>query len=230
MLDGMPADGTIAREESSVARMRAKAVDPRFSLAAHLGKTLGIAALILALGVWLARGASPWVWLAVPGFWIVANVFEWTMHRYPMHRPLQPRMLYRNHAIVHHKAFDGDEQEIAGVVELSVVMMPWYTLLIVFALASPIAVTAALLGGQALAGVFLVAAVVYFLVYETIHTLHHLPRRVLDRYTWGRWRALAALRRHHHHHHRLDRMTKHNFNVTLPLADWLLGTLARPDR
>jgi sterol desaturase/sphingolipid hydroxylase (fatty acid hydroxylase superfamily) len=125
---------------------------------------------------------------------------------------------------VHHYGFAGRNQEIHDVTELSVVMMPWYTLLMVFAMASPIALVAALIGGTALAGVFLIAAVGYFLLYETIHTLHHLPNKTLTRLGLGGNRVLTALRAHHHHHHQLENMARTNFNVTAPLADFVLGT------
>jgi hypothetical protein len=202
--------------------------DPNFSLLRHLSQTLGVAAVIGALGVWLTLGASPWMWGLVPVFWLIANVFEWMTHRHPMHRPLWPKMMYVSHTLVHHNAFAGDDQEIRDVTELSTVMMPWFTLLLIFAGASPIAIAAALVGGPALAGVFLVSAVAYFLLYETIHTLHHVPAAWLRARWWGRSRALAYLRRHHHHHHQFDRMAHVNFNVTLPLGDVLMGTLQRP--
>jgi sterol desaturase/sphingolipid hydroxylase (fatty acid hydroxylase superfamily) len=206
---------------------RDAALDPSFSLARHLGKVLGVAAVILAGGVWLARDATAWQWALLPVFWAVANVFEWFVHRFPMHRPLQPRILYLNHAIHHHRAFDGAAQEIRTLRDLSVVMMPWYTLVFVFGLASPIAIVAALVGGPALAGVFLVAAVLYFLLYEVIHTLHHLSPAQLAKIPFGRSGPVAALRSQHHAHHQIRRMTEINFNVTFPLADKLFGTYER---
>lgn len=203
-------------------------VDRSFTVTRHLAGTMSIAAGLAALGVWLAWGASWWVWLAVPAFWLVANVVEWLIHRYPMHRPLVPRVLYRNHALIHHRAFTGTDQEIREPCELSVVMMPWYTLLLVFLSASPIALVAGLVGGAELAGVFLLSSVAYFLFYELVHTLHHLPKASLQRSWWGRRRMLATMRANHHHHHQLERMTEVNFNVTFAMADRLLGTYEQP--
>jgi hypothetical protein len=197
---------------------------PGWTLAKHLTRTLGIATAIAVLGAWLAVGAAWWMWLLVPLFWLVDNVFEWAMHRFPMHRPMVPRLLYTNHALVHHRAFEGADLEIRSTHELSLVMMPWYTLLFVFAMAAPIAIAAGLVGGTPLAGVFVLSAVSYFLIYELVHTLHHLRQTTLQRSWWGRRRFIARARRHHHHHHRLDRMAAVNFNVTVPFADRLLGT------
>jgi sterol desaturase/sphingolipid hydroxylase (fatty acid hydroxylase superfamily) len=214
-----------ASERRSFSRERA--LDPTFTLARHLARTLSIAAGIAILGGWLAAGAAWWAWLAVPAFWVVANVFEWVIHRYPMHRPLTPRVLYTNHSLIHHRAFTGADQDIHDVRELSLVMMPWYTLLFVFAAASPLAVVAGLVGGPGLAGVFLLSAVAYFLFYELVHTLHHLPQAALQRSWWGRRRMFARMRRHHHHHHQLELMTEVNFNVTFAIADRLLRTYER---
>src|SRR5690606_27211489 len=207
---------------------RAMYTEPGFTLRRQLVRTLAIAAAIAALGGWLAWGASPWAWLAVPAFWLVANLFEWLIHYYPMHRPLVPRVLYTNHACRHHRAFTGPDQSIGSVRELSLVMMPWYTLLFVFITASPVVAALWLLAGPPWAGVFVLTAVAYFLLYETVHTLHHLPPAVLRRTWWGRSRLLAAMRARHHHHHQLEHMTKVNFNVTFALADRLLGTHQRP--
>lgn len=220
-VEGTPSD-------SRALRVRGENVEAGWTLGGHLSRTFLIAAGIAGFGVWLTLGEDPRVWVAAPVFWLVANVFEWATHKFPMHRPLQPRLLYKKHAIVHHNAFAGAAQEIHDVRELSVVMMPWYTLLIIFGGASPIAVAAGLVGGPALAGVFLVSAVLYFLLYELIHTLHHLPRATLSRSWVGRWRVVGWLRAHHHHHHQLDRMAKVNFNVTFPFADWLLRTYEQP--
>ena len=104
-------------------------------------------------------------------------------------------------------------------------MMPWYTMLGMFLIASPVMVIAGVLRGPGLAGVFLLGAVAYFLCYETLHALYHLPDATLDRAGIGRVRAFRRLQAHHRHHHILGRMAAVNFNVTFPLMDRLFGTL-----
>ena len=86
------------------------------------------------------------------------------VHRNPMHRPLPPRIMYRNHALLHHLAFtDGQHADRTDARELGLVMMPWYTMLGLFLVASPVMVIAGVLRGPGLAGVFLLGAVAYFL-------------------------------------------------------------------
>ena len=92
--------------------------------------------------------------------------------------------------------------------------------------ASPVAIIAAVLGGPALAGIFYLAALSYFLFYETVHALYHVPPETLARFgirAEGRG-VFARMRAHHARHHAPRRMAHVNFNVTVPLADLILGT------
>ena len=132
--------------------------------------------------------------------------------------------MYANHTLLHHLAFTNRTMPITRPAELGLVMMPWYTMLGLFVLASPIMVVAGLLRGPGLSGVFLLAAVAYFLMYETLHALYHLPDATLDRIGLGRRALFRRMQAHHAHHHILGRMAHVNFNVTIPLMDVLLGT------
>lgn len=207
---------------------RAEQIPAGFSPAGHIARTLALAALVLTAAIYVARPAPAAAWLMVPGFWVFANFFEWTVHRFPMHRALIPRIMYRNHAGIHHGAFDEDTMAISEARELSLIMMPWYTIVMLLVAASPVAIVAALVGGLPLAGIFYVAALSYFLFYETLHALYHLPTETLERWGIGRPGSLfARLRAHHARHHDPRRMAHENFNVTVPLADTVLGTRAR---
>jgi hypothetical protein len=204
--------------------MRAANIPAGYSPAKHIATTLAIAAAILVLAVALAVHARLTDWLLLPTFWLVANGIEWAFHRYPMHRPLPPRLLYKNHAQLHHLAFTEETMPVAEPRELNLVMMPWYTMIGLFVIASPVFVAAGLLRGPGLTGVFLIAAVMYFLAYETLHALYHLPIATLARAGLRPGGLFFRLRAHHARHHVLRRMAHANFNVTVPLMDWLLHT------
>ena len=193
----------------------------------HMALTLAIAGGIATIGGLLARRARPIDWVLMPIFFVVANFMEWTVHRFPMHRPLQPRIMYRNHAQLHHIAFTDGNMPITRAPELGLVMMPWYTMLGLFVVASPVMIVAGFLRGRGLAGVFVLGAVAYFLCYETMHALYHLPDATLNRMLIGRSRTFRGLQAHHHHHHELKRMSEVNFNVTFPLMDRIFGTSER---
>src|SRR5262245_30404495 len=205
--------------------VRADHIPASYSPWRHMALTLLLASVLATFGLALASRARPTDWLLLPIFLVIANFIEWMVHKNPMHRPLRPRIMYRNHAQLHHLAFTDGNMVIGPSVDLGLIMMPWYTMLGLFAVASPIMVLAGVLRGPGLAGVFLIGAVAYFLCYETLHALYHLPDATLDRAGIGRLRAFRRLQAHHRHHHILGRMAAVNFNVTFPLMDRLFGTL-----
>lgn len=208
---------------------RAENIPAGFAPAKHIAGTAILALVLLAAAAWVARGASPVAWLCLPAFWVFANFFEWTVHRFPMHRPLVPRMMYRNHAQIHHGAFADDTMAIEDPRELSLIMMPWYTIVMLLVAASPVAILAALIGGPPLAGIFYIGALSYFLFYETVHALYHVSPDRLARFGIRRDGLFARMRAHHARHHAPRRMAHVNFNVTVPLADSVLGTRERSD-
>lgn len=208
---------------------RTEGIPPDFRPARQIATTSLLATAILAVSLYVARGAHPAAWLLLPGVWLFANFFEWMVHRYPMHRPMFPRMMYRNHAQLHHLAFTEDTMAMDQPRELSLVMMPWYTIALLFIAVSPVAAVAAVLGGVPLAGIFYAGAISYFVLYETLHALYHVAPERLRRYGLAPDGWFGRLRAHHTHHHVLRRMAHVNFNVTFPIADVVLGTRERPE-
>ena len=209
---------------------RAARIPAGFSARAQIARTAALATVMLVIAVAVGRHASARSWLLLPAFWVFANFFEWTVHRFPMHRPLAPRIMYRNHAQLHHLAFADGEMAIDNPRELWLIMMPWYTIVMLLVAASPVAIAVELLGGWPLAGIFYVGALSYFVFYETLHALYHLQPATLARLGLKPGGLFARLQAHHSHHHMLRRMAHVNFNVTIPLADTLLGTRERPPR
>jgi hypothetical protein len=222
-----PPDDTAAHTVAADRFVRSDNLAADYSPWRHIGRTLALSTALAGLGVGLAWHARPLQWLLIPVFFVFANLLEWTVHRFPMHRPLSPRLMYRNHAMSHHIAFTDRNMPIGPARELGLVMMPWYTMLGLFVVASPVMVLAGLLGGRPLSGVFLLGAVMYFLTYETLHALYHLTDATLDRMLLGRSAVFRRMQAHHARHHILRRMAHVNFNVTVPLWDWIMGTRER---
>jgi hypothetical protein len=221
-------DGAPALPAAAARFVRADHLPAGYSAGRHAALTLTLAAALATLGGLLASRAHLLDWLLAPIFFVVANFIEWTVHRYPMHHPQPPRFMYGNHTLSHHLAFTDGNMPISRAAELGLVMMPWYTMLGLFVVASPIMVLAGVVRGPGLAGVFLLAAVAYFLMYETLHALYHLSNATLGRLGVGRSGTFRRLQARHAHHHILGRMAHVNFNVTIPLMDVVLGTNERP--
>jgi len=166
---------------------------------------------------------STWFWLSASfstGI-IFASFFEWTLHRFLMHRPLWKfDYAFRAHAVVHHITFKADHTyHLINEADKETIPMAWWNgpVLIVLNML-PVLPLAWWLGQWAILFGALTAFVIYYCAYEYIHWCMHLPKaRRLER-SWIFYR----LNGHHLLHHRY--MHK-NFNVVLPLADLCLGTL-----
>ena len=73
---------------------------------------------------------------------------------------------------------------------------------------------------------FVATSLLFFLMYEWLHLAYHIPAD-----TWlGRNPLIAKLRARHQLHHDPRLMKRWNFNITVPLFDWLHGTLWSPER
>jgi sterol desaturase/sphingolipid hydroxylase (fatty acid hydroxylase superfamily) len=66
----------------------------------------------------------------------------------------------------------------------------------------------------------------FFLLYEWLHLSYHLPPATFI----GRNPLIALLRALHQRHHDPRLMRRWNFNVTVPLFDWLHRTRWTPQR
>ncbi|MES2476541.1 MAG: sterol desaturase family protein [Verrucomicrobiota bacterium] len=155
---------------------------------------------------------------------ISASFFEWTLHKYVMHRPVgRFRYAFQAHAIVHHGNFKADKTyHLIREEDKETIPMAWWNgPLIIVTGALPFAIISWFTGQWAFVAGGAAAYASYYLFYEYIHWCMHLPKaRRVEKPWWFR-----RLNGHHLLHHRY--MHK-NFNVVLPIADLCLGTfLAR---
>ena len=154
---------------------------------------------------------------------VICSFFEWTLHRYVMHRSVVARFFrypFERHTLVHHHIFKSDHTyHLIHEDDKKTIPMAWWngpalvaTVLLPFLVLAFILERWGILCGAA------VACTLYFTAYEYMHWCMHLPgKRHVERS-----RIFFRLNGHHLLHHRY--MHK-NFNVVLPLADLLLGTL-----
>jgi Fatty acid hydroxylase len=159
----------------------------------------------------------------VPAAFTLANFGEWALHRYVMHAPVFPRVIYERHALTHHVLYTADAFELREARELRFVLMPWYALPGMLVGVAPVVALLALGWSHNAARLFVIVAVGYYALYELCHTLYHLPAGA----PVARTRLVRALRRQHWVHHDPSIMRKANFNVTFPIADAVLGTWRR---
>lgn len=164
----------------------------------------------------------------VAGF-VYSSFPEWIVHRYVMHKVfLKFEYPFISHAVIHHGKFKADvtyelqnhspEKQREDQVTIP---MAWWNGPTLIAIAS----LPFIFMGIGSMSWFIVLCISlgiasYYGVYEYIHWCMHKPK--------NRWFEQTRLYRwingHHKRHH--EKMHR-NFNVVLPLADLLLGTLYR---
>jgi hypothetical protein len=187
---------------------------------------------ILGLGVLVASVALlesvRWTeLLAIPITLLLGFGFEWRAHKYILHeRAPGLGLLYRRHELMHHVLYTYDDMQLRSPREMWMILMPAYAIVLVFFMLMPIAWVTAMLASFNVALLVVSTSMIFFLAYEWLHLAYHLPA---DSFV-GRIGIIRRLREVHRRHHDPRLMKRWNFNVTLPLFDWLHGTLWSPAR
>jgi hypothetical protein len=205
--------------------------------AEHIGRTysgwLHFAATnvgaIAAIAFAASRVVSPsWAELAsLPVSFVIANFGEYFGHRGPMHhRRRGASILFERHTLQHHRFYTREAMHAESSRDFKMVLFPPVMLFFFLGvLAVPIGALLTFAISPNVGWLFGATAVSYFLLYEWFHFAHHLPAESRI----GRHPVVVALRRAHALHHDPDQMTRVNFNVTIPIADLVMGTYARAE-
>ncbi len=164
-----------------------------------------------------------WFWIGAGfGLGIVySSFFEWTLHRFVMHKPVGSfDYAFKAHAVVHHQTFKADHTyHLVNDKDKYLIPMAWWNGPVLVTLTQlPFFVASWMTGHWYLLLGSFISCAAYYATYEYIHWCMHLPKtRNIERSG-----IYFRLNGHHLLHHRY--MHK-NFNVVLPLADLCLGTL-----
>jgi hypothetical protein len=212
------------------ARVRAEVVAriPRwYSPWGHLAFPSLVGLGLLAASVALLERPSARELAFVPLVLVLLNFHEWRIHRHVLHRPSWPlELLFWRHTPEHHVIFVRDDMAIRSWREFRLVLIPFYGILAIFLTTLPITAALWLLASPNLALLWVATSMGYVVAYEWLHLAYHLPAES----PIGRSRLVARLRHHHAVHHTPELMQRWNFNVTVPLADRVLGTVWREPR
>jgi len=140
-----------------------------------------------------------------------------------MHHRRHPFVvLFHHHTPEHHRVYRYDRMAIESARELRLVLIPALGVLGIVLLAVPVALAAGLAVSPNVGWLFLMTSAVYVVGYELSHLAYHLPESSVV----YRLPLLRTLREHHARHHLPGLMQKANFNVTIPLGDFVFRTFA----
>jgi hypothetical protein len=194
----------------------------------HLAATTGIGLLVLAVSAYQLRAtAIRWTdLLVIPFVCLLANFYEWRVHKMVLHKRFWPfEVIYDKHTPMHHMVYVEHDMALRSAKEFRLVLIPAAGVLGIVLAATPFALGLAYFWSAAAGWFFLLTSSLFMVTYEVLHLCYHAPE---DSFI-GRLRAIRLLRAHHAKHHDPRLMQKYNFNVTIPLFDWIMGTMAPKD-
>jgi hypothetical protein len=201
---------------------RATRIPRRYRGGLHLALTTSLALAAVAFAASHLAAPTLAEWTTVPASFLVANVAEYLGHRFPMHhRTPGLTALFDRHVATHHRFFVARRMHGRDARDWHVTLFP--PVLVLFflgALATPIGAALYFLVSPNVGWLFACTGVSYFVTYEWMHLAYHAAPTFL----FGRVPLLGALSRHHQVHHDPVHMGRHNFNITFPIVDVLVGT------
>lgn len=152
---------------------------------------------------------------------VYVSLVEWSLHRFVMHRPLLGFSYpFETHAQTHHHIFRADDSyHLKREADKHKIPMAWWNgIVLVLATTLPSIPVGWFIGRWLVIAIVGIVCACYYGAYEYLHWCMHLPKkRIVERSG-----IFFRLNGHHLLHHRY---MNRNFNVVLPLADLLLGTL-----
>lgn len=166
---------------------------------------------------------APLEWLVLPLMMIQGNISVYLIHKYPLHRrlPLIAKHTYDIHSKMHHQFYTNDAIIYEEPKDFYILFFPSWTI-IAFAIIQLPLMYFALIPFLAanIVWMILFGASLYFLLYEVLHYISHLP----ENHFIVKLKPFRYMWRHHRVHHNPKLMRDWNFNVVWPLCDWLFKT------
>ena len=196
----------------------------RYSFAVHFLIPNLLVAAIITGAMSMTSAIHPLEWLIVPTAFLFANAGEWWIHKGPLHHKWRHLdLLFERHTLSHHEYFHDDSMSAATPKDYYYVLFPMWGIFGVFLPALPFTALAYVTLGMNCAMLFLSTVAFYYIMYEWLHLIYHLP----EAHPVMRLRLVRFLQHHHMMHHNKRLMQKYNFNVSFPIFDYVFGTVYR---
>ena len=167
-----------------------------------------------------------WELLVIPLVIVLGNLVVFVLHKYPLHRKIPFfGFTYKIHTKWHHSFFTHENLVFGSTRDFFIIFFPtWVVLGFVFlALPGLYFLLSPIFSGNF---VFLTMGMagVYFLSYEVVHFISHLPKdHFLIKIGFFRY-----MRDYHGIHHNPTLMRDYNFNIVFPFFDIIFKTYLSP--
>ena len=199
------------------ARYRAT-ISPRYDARLHAGFVFGFGVCYLIYQSMQLTAVQSWQWLALPFGLVFFNFLIYFIHRDLGHVKRRcGRLFYKRHTGDHHSFFSDIEYHFERTQDFRVILFPPALIILGCGLGSLFLFVSPWDGNAP--RLFIIACVLGYLLYEFFHACHHLP----DHYAITRWPWFKQMREWHRTHHHAQ-STHRNYNLVLPLADYVMRT------
>ncbi|MBK8251518.1 MAG: hypothetical protein IPK82_02475 [Polyangiaceae bacterium] len=189
-----------------------------YSPAVHFLVPGALGMAVLAAAIWFAHDVKPLEWLTIPITLFLGFGLEWRVHKSVLHKKMPLLgILYVRHELHHHVIYTYDDMTMRSSREWRLVLMPAYAIVLVFVGVVPLVAGLWFAITPNVALIHLATSMVFFLSYEWLHLAYHLP----PQHPIGRLSLIRTLRELHRRHHDPRLMKRWNFNVTVPVFDWI---------
>ncbi|GLQ30430.1 hypothetical protein GCM10007876_09080 [Litoribrevibacter albus] len=160
------------------------------------------------------------------GLGLIGTLMLWNFIEYFVHIQLGHKkkklsaMFYKRHTGDHHTFFTEQLLVPQSHKDWRVTLFPAWLVLVTGLISVGIGHIIALFSAPEWGYVFSAGLMMGYLAYEFFHFCDHLPdNHLLVQLPW-----IGHMRQLHRLHHRRELMQTKNFNLTFPLADWVMGT------
>jgi hypothetical protein len=156
-----------------------------------------------------------------PFYFILCNLFEYVLHRFPMHRKIKGLEFLFEHVTIHHNFFTQKFNFYKQPKDYMAAILPLLYFVFISIAFFILAIFIYLISDLNNALFFESVIYCYYFMYEVLHFSYHSPNgSFLKKVPF-----IKNLSKFHLQHHRTDLMAKNNFNITIPLFDIIFDTL-----
>ena len=157
---------------------------------------------------------------------LLINFAEYYNHRWLGHKKTKiGQLFYSRHTGDHHSFFLSNAMGYESTRDWRVVLFPTFLLFAVLTLLIPIAWGLSNIFSPNTGYLFIAGGLTGYLYYEIMHFSYHVPPNSAEEQFFMKIPYWEQLRHLHVLHHRREVMHEKNFNITLPIFDYILGTL-----
>lgn len=179
--------------------------------------------LVLAMGVlaYAIQTYHGYFWVLLPAYFLFCNLIEYLLHRYPMHHRTKGFEVVYEHVTIHHNFYADKFFYFEIPIDYYAAILPAYILVGLSAVIFAVAGIVYLASDLSNALFFALVAYGYYLTYEVLHFSFHASET-----SWvKKLPFMKQLARQHILHHQTHLMTHCNFNITVPIFDWIFQTM-----